>query len=83
MTAENFNNHFDDRARWAANKDDLLGNSTLQLWEKVVPMVREARERYDPRLYEHFEFLYDEMTRRAAPVRPAFATGGTGVVGDY
>jgi hypothetical protein len=43
--------------------DDLLGNSTRQLWEKVAPMIREARERYDPRLYEHFEFLYDEMTR--------------------
>jgi hypothetical protein len=44
--------------------DDLLGNSTRQLWEKVLPMIREARERYDPRLYENFEFLYDEMTRR-------------------
>src|SRR5262245_35699927 len=44
--------------------DDLLGNSTRQLWEKVAPMIREARERYDPRLYEHFEFLYDEMIRR-------------------
>src|SRR5262245_20561965 len=44
--------------------DDLLGNSTQQLWEKVVPMIREARERYDPRLYEHFEFLYDEINRR-------------------
>jgi hypothetical protein len=44
--------------------DDLLGNSTRQLWEKVAPMIREARQRYDPRLYEHFEFLYDEMTRR-------------------
>jgi hypothetical protein len=44
--------------------DDLLGNSTRQLWEKVAPMIREARQRYDPRLYENFEFLYDEMTRR-------------------
>jgi hypothetical protein len=49
--------------------DDLLGNSTRQLWEKVGPMIREARERYDPRLYEHFEFLYDEMTRRTGPAR--------------
>jgi hypothetical protein len=60
--------------------DDLLGNSTRQLWEKVAPMIREARERYDPRLYEHFEFLYDEMTRRAVPVQPAFATSETGTV---
>ena len=43
-------------------------------------MVREARERYDPRLYEHFEFLYDEMTRRTVPVQPAFATGETSAV---
>ena len=61
--------------------DDLLGNSTRQLREKVVPMIREARERYDPRLYEHFEFLYDEMTQRAVPARPALATSETGVVG--
>src|SRR5262245_19948611 len=60
--------------------DDLLGNSTRQLWEKVFPMIREARERYDPRLYEHFEFLYEEMTRRVVPVQPAFATSDTGAV---
>jgi hypothetical protein len=60
--------------------DDLLGNSTRQLWEKVAPMIREARERYDPRLYEHFEYLYDEMTRRAKPVQPAFATNERGAV---
>jgi hypothetical protein len=61
--------------------DDLLGNSTRQLWEKVVPMIREARERYDQRLYEHFEFQYDEMTRRAVPVQPVFAASETGAVG--
>ena len=44
--------------------DDLLGNSTRQIWEKVAPAIREARDRYEPRVYEHFEFLYDEMTRR-------------------
>lgn len=48
--------------------DDLLGNSTRQLWEKVEPVIREARERSDdPRLYEHFEFLYQEMMMRAEP----------------
>jgi hypothetical protein len=60
--------------------DDLLGNSTRQLWEKVLPMIREARERYDPRLYEHFEFLYDEMTRRDVGVQPAFASSETDTV---
>ena len=46
--------------------DDLLGNSTRDLWERVEPIIREVRERSgDHRLYEHFEFLYDEMCRRA------------------
>lgn len=46
--------------------DDLLGNSTRQLWEKVRPVVEEARARSDdPRLYEHFEYLYEEMTSRS------------------
>jgi hypothetical protein len=45
--------------------DDLLGNSTRQLWEKVGPVIVEARARSDdPRLYEHFEYLYVEMTRQ-------------------
>src|SRR5262249_11101363 len=60
--------------------DDLLGNSTRQLWKKVAPMICEARERYDPRRYEHFE-LYDEMTRRTGSDQPAFATGETSAVG--
>jgi hypothetical protein len=45
--------------------DDLLGNSTRQIWEKVTPVIREARERFDLRLFENFEYLSDEMTRRA------------------
>jgi len=55
--------------------NDLLGNSTRQLWEKVVPMIREARERFDPRLYENFEYLYDEVTRRAVPVQSVLGVG--------
>lgn len=47
--------------------DDLLGNSTRQLWEKVETALREARVRSDdPRLYEHFEFLYGEMSKLRA-----------------
>jgi hypothetical protein len=47
--------------------DDLLGNSARQLWEKMLPVVEEARVRSDdPRLYEHFEYLYVEMTTRGA-----------------
>lgn len=52
--------------------DDLLGNSTRQLWEKVEPVIREVRERSDdPRLYEHFEYLYEEMTRRGSGTTPS------------
>jgi hypothetical protein len=46
--------------------DDLLGNSAIQLWEKIAPIILEARVRSDDqRLYEHFEFLYGEMKRRS------------------
>lgn len=45
--------------------DALLGNSARQLWEKVAGVIEEARVRSgDPRLYEHFEYLYSEMQRR-------------------
>lgn len=46
--------------------DALLGNSARQLWEKIAPAMEEARTRYDPRLYENFEYLYGEMTRRTS-----------------
>ena len=32
-------------------------------------MIREKRERFDPRLYELFEFFYNEMTRCAVAVQ--------------
>jgi hypothetical protein len=52
--------------------DDLLGNSTRQLWEKVEPVIRQIRERSDdPRLYEHFEYLYEEMARRGRAADPS------------
>lgn len=61
--------------------DDLLGNSAIQLWEKVAPVIREARARSDDdRLYEHFELLYGEMARRA-PV-PVRRRGGDVVLQD-
>ena len=40
-------------------------------------MIHETRERYDPRLYEHFEFLYDQMIRRAERARPIIVSGST------
>lgn len=49
----------------------LLGNSARQLWEKVAPIIEEARVRSDdPLLYEHFEYLYREMTRRTTGETP-------------
>jgi hypothetical protein len=51
--------------------NDLLGNSAIQLWEKIAHVIREARERsHDPRLYKHFEFLYEEMVRRGGAGDP-------------
>jgi hypothetical protein len=56
--------------------DDHLGNSAIQLWEKIRHVIAEARTRSnDPRLYEHFEFLYDEMSRRAPDARAPSLTG--------
>jgi hypothetical protein len=48
--------------------DALVGNSARQLWEKIAPAMKEARTRYDPRLYENFEYLYDEMMKRPTPL---------------
>ena len=49
--------------------DALLGNSVRQLWEKVEPAIAEARRRSeDPRLYEHFEFLYEKMAKHGSGV---------------
>jgi hypothetical protein len=43
--------------------DALLGNSARQLWQKVTPVVEEARLRSDDaRLYEHFEYLNGELS---------------------
>ena len=45
---------------------DLLGDSTLQMWEKVGPPLIETRARSgDPTLYVNFEFLYEEMKRHS------------------
>ena len=45
--------------------DDLLGNSTKQIWEKIRTPMMEVRKRgIDPRAYENFEYLYNEMKKR-------------------
>src|SRR5262245_16924498 len=49
--------------------DDLIGHSALVMWEKVGSNLLEARARYEPKLYENFEFLYREMKRRSLASR--------------
>jgi hypothetical protein len=56
--------------------DALLGNSARQLWVKIAPAMEEARTRYDPRLYENFEYLYDEMTRDPSRLHQLERVGG-------
>jgi len=44
--------------------DDLLDNSTKQIWKKLRTPMMEVRKRgIDPRAYENFEYLYNEMKR--------------------
>jgi len=44
--------------------DELLGDSTQLMWEKLKNMLEEARKRYRPGAYLHFEYLYNEMKKR-------------------
>jgi len=44
---------------------DLFGNSLFQMWEKVAPIIREARRRSDdPTIYENWEYVYLQLKRR-------------------
>jgi len=45
--------------------DILFGNNTIITWEKTKgTILREMRERVNPRAYESFEYLYNEMKKR-------------------
>jgi hypothetical protein len=57
---------------------DLFGNSLFQMWEKVAPIIGEARRRADdPTIYENWEYVYERLRRRhgSAGQRPG---GGAG-----
>jgi hypothetical protein len=44
---------------------DLFGNSLFQMWEKVKPIIYEARRRSDdPTVYENWEYVYERLRRR-------------------
>ncbi len=44
--------------------DDLLGHSIKLTWEKMGPIEKETRKRWDdPRTFDDFEYLYDELMK--------------------
>jgi hypothetical protein len=45
--------------------DDLFGNNAIITWEKTKgSILEELRKKVNPRAYENFEYLYDEMKKR-------------------
>jgi hypothetical protein len=49
---------------------DLFGNSLFQMWEKVKPIIYEARRRADdPTIYENWEFVYERLQRHRRSAR--------------
>jgi hypothetical protein len=44
--------------------DDLLGTSIKITWEKMGPIEKESRKRFDaPRTFDDFEYLYNELIK--------------------
>ena len=44
--------------------DELFGDAIPLMWEKLKNFIEEARRRYRPGAYLHFEYLYNEMKKR-------------------
>ena len=44
--------------------DELFGDAVPLMWEKLKNFIEEARRRYRPGAYLHFEYLYDEVKKR-------------------
>jgi len=45
--------------------DDLFSTPIIMSWEKVEPIMKEARKRRNrPQIWEWFEYLYNEMKKR-------------------
>jgi hypothetical protein len=58
---------------------DMFGNSLFQMWEKVRPIIEEARQRSDdPTIYENWEYIYDRLRRRSSAGRALEAEGRRG-----
>jgi len=44
--------------------DDLLSSAIIMVWEKIEPIAKEYRVRFNrPQLWEWFEYLYTELKR--------------------
>jgi hypothetical protein len=43
--------------------EDIMAESIVLVWEKYQPILIGQREVYGPRLFDNFEFLYDEIKR--------------------
>ena len=42
--------------------DDMMGYSIKRTWEKMGPIEKETRERWNaPRTFDDFEYLYNEL----------------------
>jgi hypothetical protein len=48
--------------------DELFGDAVPLMWEKLKNFIEEARRRYRPGAYLHFEYLYNEMKKREQQV---------------
>lgn len=45
--------------------DELFSVSLKFMYERLKPIIDSNRQRFnDPRVFEHFEYLYDEMKKR-------------------
>jgi hypothetical protein len=55
--------------------DELLGDSIQLTWEKLKNMLEEARKRYRPEAYVHFEYLYNEMKKREQKLQQSTVKG--------
>ena len=45
--------------------DEIFSGVVKGIWERIKPMIEGARKEYNwPRMYEWFEYLYNEMKKR-------------------
>jgi hypothetical protein len=49
--------------------DELFGDAVPLMWEKLENFIEEARRRYRPGAYLHFEYLYNEMKKREQTIK--------------